>query len=178
MDIKCLRKREWLNSETIVGEESNSIGNNVNGLATNQMKQNINAQQPLGTVVVDKSLLVAMTDAERSKLRDVLARHENDVVLDAFIANANATITVQNLRCVQEEQWLNSETINAYVQMIEVAALTAGCNVTSFNSFFFEKISKQVNIGRLQLTPHTSHLTPHTSHTSHLTPHTSHLIGC
>jgi hypothetical protein len=133
--------------------------------------------QPL---VVEKSLLVAMTDAERSKLLKVLAQHKYDVVVDeTSIENGNQTITVENLRCVQGENWLNSEIINMYVKMIEVAALTAGYNVMSFNSFFLGKIIKEVNIGRLHLTPHTSHLTPHTSHltphTSHLTPHTSHL---
>ena len=98
-------------------------------------------------VVVDKSLLVAMTDADRSMLRKVLAQHENDVVLDVFIANASAKIIVLNLLCIRAGEWLNSETINVYVQMIEVAAKAAGCNVTSFNSFFVAKLEMEVGVG-------------------------------
>ena len=52
-----------------------------------------------------------------------------------------------NLVCVRKDEWLNSETINVYVQMIEVEAKNAGHNVTMFNSFFVTKIETEGHKG-------------------------------
>ncbi len=146
-------------------------------LKVSELASEIEALRAKTRKEVQKSLLVVTTEAERSRLQKVLAQDENDVIMDVFIANASAKIIVMNLWCLRAGEWLNSETINVYVQMIEVAAKAAGCNVTSFNSFFMAKLDKEVMsdswlLLTIHLTPHTSHLTPHTSH---LTPHTSHL---
>ena len=73
-----------------------------------------------------------------------MAGHDNDVVLDSFLANASTKIIVMNLVCLRSGDWLNSETINVYVLMTEVAAKLAGQNVTSFSSFFMTKLESEV----------------------------------
>ncbi len=73
-----------------------------------------------------------------------MAGRDDDVVLDGFLANASTRITVMDFVCLKSETWLNSETINVYVLMIEVAAKLAGHNVTSFNSFFMTKLKSEV----------------------------------
>jgi Ulp1 family protease len=93
---------------------------------------------------VRKSLLVPTSPQERGKLEEVMAGHDDDVVLDGFLANASTRITVMNLVCLRSGDWLNSETINVYVLMTEVAAKLAGQNVTSFNSFFVTKLESEV----------------------------------
>jgi hypothetical protein len=119
----------------------NSDGNNVSDCpAAKRMKPNMD------TGVVDKSLLVAMTDDERSMLRKTLAQHKHTAVKNTFLQDTNAKITVENLKCVQGDTWLNSETINVYVQMIEAAAKDAGYTVTSFNSYFVAKLETEVSV--------------------------------
>jgi Ulp1 family protease len=90
------------------------------------------------------SLLLAVDRNERSKLQTVMSCSDGEVVLDTFISGASAQIFVMNLVCVRRGEWLNSETINVYVLMIEAAAKKAGMNVTSFNSYFMSKIETEV----------------------------------
>jgi Ulp1 family protease len=75
----------------------------------------------------------------------LLAQKGNDVVLDTFISGSSAKIFVDNLMCVHDGQWLNSETINVYVLMIEAAAKSAALNVASFNSYFVTKLETEVS---------------------------------
>ena len=90
-----------------------------------------------------RSLMVAVSDEDRENLRTALSGHEDDVIFEGF----NTTIIVMNLVCVRKDEWLNSETINVYVQMIEVEAKNAGHNVTMFNSFFVTKIETEGHKG-------------------------------
>lgn len=90
------------------------------------------------------SLLVAVSSSDKDMLKATLSGPDNGVVMDTFISNASAKIYVINLVCVRSGEWLNSETINVYVQMIEAAAKHAGHNVTSFNSYFVSKIESEV----------------------------------
>ena len=90
------------------------------------------------------SLFVSVQGGEKQKLADVLVGKDGDKVLDTFILGSSAQIFVMNLVCVRKGEWLNSETINVYVLMIEDAARRAGHNVTSFNSYFVSKIETEV----------------------------------
>jgi Ulp1 family protease len=139
--------------------------------------ENARLRQSAGTAPAEKekkSLLVPTTPQERRNLELTLSGDENDVIMDLQLANASARIIVMNLTCVRSGEWLNSETINVYLQMVEVASKLSGENVTSFNSFFVSKLEKEVCSAVVGYLFQTSHLTPHTSHlTSHLTPHTS-----
>ena len=91
-----------------------------------------------------RSLLVSVQGSEKQKLADVLAGKDGDKVLDTFILGSSAQVFVMNLVCVRKGEWLNSETINVYVLMIEAAARSAGHNVTSFTSYFLSKIEAEV----------------------------------
>lgn len=91
-----------------------------------------------------RSLLVSVKPGEKQKLMEVLARKDDVVVIDTFISESNAQIFVVDLKCVRKGEWLNSETINVYVLMIEAAAKSAGLNVTSFNSYFVTNIETKV----------------------------------
>ncbi len=90
------------------------------------------------------SLLVSVQPGEKQELMEVLAKSDDDVVIDILMLGSSATILVFNLKCVRKREWLNSETINIYVLMIEAAAKSAGHNVTSFNSYFVTKIETEV----------------------------------
>jgi Ulp1 family protease len=81
---------------------------------------------------------------EQQKLMKLLGKTFDTVVLDTFITGSNAKIFVSNLVCVCEGQWLNSETINVYVLMIEAAAKSTARNVASFSSYFVTKIETEV----------------------------------
>ena len=91
------------------------------------------------------SLLVSLQPGERQELMKVLAQKDDYVVIDAFISGSSAKIFAFNLKCVRKGEWLNSETINVYVMMIEAVAKSAGLNVTSFNSYFVSQIETQVS---------------------------------
>jgi Ulp1 family protease len=82
---------------------------------------------------------------EQQKLMKLLGEKADEVVLDTFISGSSAKIFVSNLVCVFEGQWLNSETINVYVLMIEAAAKSAAQNIASFSSYFVTKIETEVN---------------------------------
>ena len=85
-----------------------------------------------------------MQPGEQQKLMKLLGKTFDTVVLDTFITGSNAKIFVSNLVCVCEGQWLNSETINVYVLMIEAAAKSTARNVASFSSYFVTKIETEV----------------------------------
>ena len=91
-----------------------------------------------------RSLFISVQGDEKNNLVEVLAGNGSDVVLDNFILGASANIFVKNLKCVRKGKWLNSDTVNVYVLMIEAAAKSAGLNVTSFNSYFVSKIEIEV----------------------------------
>ena len=91
-----------------------------------------------------RSLFVGVQGGEKQKLADVLAGKDGDKVLDTLILGSSAQIFVMNLVCVRKGEWLNSETINVYVLMIEDAARRAGHNVMSFTSYFVSKIETEV----------------------------------
>jgi Ulp1 family protease len=96
-----------------------------------------------GICNTERSLMVAVSDQDEGKLWATLSRHEDHVIFEGF----NTTIIVMHLICVRRGEWLNSETINVYVQMIEVEAKKAGHNVTMFNSFFVTKIETEGHKG-------------------------------
>ena len=129
--------------------------------------ENARLRQSAGAAPAEKekkSLLVPTTPQERRNLEFTLSGDENDVIMDLQLANASARIIVMNLTCVRSGEWLNSETINVYLQMVEVASKLSGENVTSFNSFFVSKLEKEVCSAVVGYLFQTSHLTPHTSH--------------
>ena len=83
--------------------------------------------------------------AERRSLEQKLKYHDSYVILDEIICGSSAEVNVENLKPVIEKnviekKWLNSETINAYVLMVEFAAKQAGRNVTSFTSYLATKL--------------------------------------
>ena len=130
--------------------------------------ENASLRQSAGAAPAEKekkSLLVPTTPQERRNLEFTLSGDENDVIMDLQLANASARIVVMNLTCVRSGEWLNSETINVYLQMVEVASKLSGENVTSFNSFFVSKLEKDVCFVVVGYLFHTSHLTPYTSFT-------------
>ena len=91
-----------------------------------------------------RSLFVNVQLGEQQQLMKLLCKKIDDVVLDTFISGSSAKIFVSNLVCVCEGQWLNSETINVYVLMIEAAAKSAALNIASFSSHFVTKIETEV----------------------------------
>jgi hypothetical protein len=90
------------------------------------------------------SLFVNVQLGEQQKLMKLLGEKFDAVVLDTFISGSSAKIFVSNLVCICEGQWLNSETINVYVLMIEAAAKSAARNIASFSSLFVTKIETEV----------------------------------
>jgi hypothetical protein len=94
---------------------------------------------------VYQSLLshVPSTDAT---LKIALDAEASDVVVYDYILGQDLKMTAENLKCLEVPQWLNSETIDAYLLIVEAMAQKLGHNVTHFNSLFIEKLRKQATL--------------------------------
>ncbi len=110
------------------------------------LEENRGLKQRAGGAKSSCKLLMQPTDAaEKELLRTRLSAHDSDVILDSMICGSSSKIYVLNLVCVRGGEWLNSETINVYVLMVEAAAKQAGQNVTSFNSYLMSKLETDVS---------------------------------
>jgi Ulp1 family protease len=75
------------------------------------------------------------TDDNENKLLDEkFAADDNQVI--GSVSSIN-TLLAKQFKCLMTGESINSETLNVYVLLVEDAAKTAGCQVTSFNSWFF-----------------------------------------
>jgi hypothetical protein len=109
------------------------------------LEENRGLKQRVGGAKSSKLLLQPTDAAERTLLQQRLSAHDSDVILDTMICGSSSKIYVLNLVCVRSGEWLNSETINVYVLMVEAAAKQAGQNVTSFNSYLVSKLETDVS---------------------------------
>ena len=109
-----------------------------------QWMKNATSDAHSGKAQISNSLIQPTDDTEKELLQTKFSTDGSDVILDTMICDSSCKIYVSNLQWLIEDKYLNSETINAYVLMIEAAAKEAGHIVTSFNSYFYSKL-KEVN---------------------------------
>ena len=139
-----LREEKLREKDEKLGEKDARIAVMEQEIKDLRLKLDQKGANVKAAVAPRRSLFVGVQGGEKQKLADVLAGKDGDKVLDTFILGSSAQIFVMNLVCVRKGEWLNSETINVYVLMIEDAARRAGHNVTSFNSYFVSKIETEV----------------------------------
>ncbi len=90
--------------------------------------------------------LFRVPSKELATLKNALAGEASHFLVDDFILGQEFKMIVENLRCIESPDWLNSETVNAYSLLIDAMAQKLGHNVTHFNSFFMEKLRTQATL--------------------------------
>ncbi len=79
-------------------------------------------------------------------LKNALAGEASNVLVHDFILGQELKMIVENLKCIDSPNWLNSETVNAYSLLIDAMAQKLGHNVIHFNSFFMENLRTQATL--------------------------------
>jgi hypothetical protein len=103
--------------------------------------------------VVGQDKVDQLTEAEESRVTEVLAQDGSYVVVSQ--ANANIDLTYKLIKCMLPEGLLNDEVVNFYGQLLQERSDRTGLKMHFFNSFFLALLEDGYSYDKVHTHTHT-----------------------